>query len=243
LSHPLDNPIWHALTGPQREFGRVGARSARYHPQVSPLAAVAEESDAAFAELASLNTPGEVIALISERPLPERDWQALAQIQLGQWLHSGEIAPASEDGISVLGPADAATMFALARLTDPGPFETETWRLGTYLGIRVDSALVAMAGERIRLPGFAEVSAVATRPGHEGKGYASRLVHALVARHQAAGEQSFLHVRTGSPSEPAATRVYEKLGYRLRHRAAFRIGRRREVRFSAAYANPSASRL
>jgi len=227
MSHPLDNPAWHALIGPQRQSGHVGRLSGRYHPSLSPIAAVAEESDAALSELASLVTPGQVIAVICERPLSEQDWQSLAVIQLTQWLHEGDLAPASDPEIRVLGAADGPAMVELARLTDPGPFESETWRFGTYLGIRDGDVLVAMAGERMRLPGFAEVSAVATRPGYEGRGYAYRLVHALVARQAAAGERSFLHVRTGSPSERAATRVYSKLGYRLRHRAAFRIAQRR----------------
>jgi len=83
-----------------------------------------------------------------------------------------------------------------------------------------------MAGERMRLPGYIEVSAVATRPGYEGKGHASRLVRALLARERATGEQAFLHVRFGSPSERAATRVYEKLGFVLRRRLALRAARR-----------------
>lgn len=227
MSHPLDNPAWHALIGPQRQFGRVGELAARYLPPISPIAAVMQESDAAFAELASLTAPGEIVAVITTRALPEQHWQTVAVVHLSQWLHTGTVATPSEERIEALCEADGPAMYALARLTDPGPFEKETWRLGAYLGVRAGGALVAMAGERMRLPGFAEVSAVATHPAHVGHRYASRLVHAVLARQANAGEQSFLHVRTGSPSEAAASRVYHNLGYRVRHRSTFHIGQRR----------------
>jgi ribosomal protein S18 acetylase RimI-like enzyme len=227
MAHPLDNAAWHALTGPQRAFARVGTLAARYRPEISPIAALAEESDAAFDELAALTRPGEVVAMASTRAYPEREWQALANVDLGQWIQDGRIEPESGDGIATLGAADKAEMLALARLADPGPFELETWQLGTYLGIRDGATLAAMAGERMRLPGYIEVSAVATRPGSEGRGYASRLVRALLIRQQAAGEQAFLHVRIGSPAERAATHVYQKLGFTLRWTGAFRIALRR----------------
>lgn len=228
MQHPLDNPAWHSLNGPQREFGRATGLAARYHSEISPIAAIADESDAAFRELAALTKSGETVAVICERAFPEQDWQMVGRVELNQWLHDGTPVDASLDhDIAMLGAADAAEMLALARLADPGPFELRTWQLGAYFGIRADDALVAMAGERMRLPGFAEVSAVATRPGYEGRGHATRLVKAVLAREIAAREQSFLHVRRGSPAERAASRVYEKLGFRVRCRAAFQAVRRR----------------
>jgi ribosomal protein S18 acetylase RimI-like enzyme len=226
MTHPLDNPAWHALVGPQRGFARIGALSVRYRPEISPIAAVIDESDAAFADLARLNAPGEIVAIACERAFPARDWQTLGRVELSQWIQEGEIPPGEAEDVLTLGATDQEEMFALARLADPGPFEKETWRLGTYLGIRTEGTLNAMAGERMRLPGFIEVSAVATRPGHEGHGYASRLVRALLLRQQAAGEQAFLHVRSGSPSERAATRVYEKFGFRRRLVTSFQAARR-----------------
>ena len=216
MTHPLDNAVWLALTGPQREFARLGERAGRYHPHISPIAAVADESDAAFEELARVVNAGEFIAIPCERELPARDWEPLLTVELGQWIHESPLDDVGSDGLLTLGAADQDEMLALARLADPGPFELETWRLGTYFGIRADGQLVAMAGERMRLPGFIEVSAVATRRGYEGRGYASLLVRALLGRQHAAGEIPFLHVRVGSPSERAATRVYEKLGFTLR---------------------------
>src|SRR4030095_11075315 len=97
-----------------------------------------------------------------------RQWQALANVPLSQWVQSGAIASEPADDIAMLGGAYQDDMFALARLADPGPFERETHLLGTYLGIRARGELAAMAGERMRLPGYAEGSAGAPPPRHEG---------------------------------------------------------------------------
>src|SRR5262249_13829056 len=106
MTHPLDNAVWHALTGPQRGFGQVGERSARYRPEISPIAAVADESDAAFADLAQMTSPGQIVALLCDREFPARDWQPLMRVELGQWIQEGPVADAPIDGILELGAPD-----------------------------------------------------------------------------------------------------------------------------------------
>jgi hypothetical protein len=78
-----------------------------------------------------------------------------------------------------LGEADVPEMVELATLTKPGPFATRTREMGTYLEIRKDGRLVAMAGERLKLPGYTEISAVCTHPEHLGHGYAGFLMTVL----------------------------------------------------------------
>ena len=76
--------------------------------------------------------------------------------------------------------ADTAEMVALAELTKPGPFGKRTRELGHYVGIRESNRLVAMAGEKMHLQGYTEVSAVCTHPEFQGRGYAGRLMSILV---------------------------------------------------------------
>jgi predicted GNAT family acetyltransferase len=45
--------------------------------------------------------------------------------------------------------------------------------LGTYLGIRDGSRLIAMAGERIRAPGYVELSGISTHPQARRRGHRS----------------------------------------------------------------------
>ena len=213
----LDNPAWHALAGEQREFGLVGARAARYRADVSPIAAVADDSSAALAELAGFAKQGEYVALFREGELPaesESMWRLAAVVSLSQWVCPAPPAPSPDAAEWLeLGEDHAAAMYRLAKETDPGPFERYTHRLGNYIGVVENGQLVAMAGERICMPGFREVSAVCTAPNYTGRGYARALVSELVRRQQRAGCTSFLHVRSGSPAEAQAKRAYRKVGF------------------------------
>lgn len=132
------------------------------------------------------------------------------------------LAPASGPAIDSipLGDADAPEMLALATRTNPGPFLARTHRLGGFVGIRVDGVLVAMAGERMQLPGHSEVSAVCTAPEHRGKGYARALLHGVAARIAARGELPFLH---SYPDNAGALALYRSLGFRIRAEVQFTI--------------------
>ena len=112
-------------------------------------------------------------------------------------------------------------MLALVERTRPGPFLPRTIELGTYLGVRDDGVLVAMAGERLHPPGWTEISAVCTDPAARGRGLATRLVRALVHGIRARGEQPFLHAAADNP----AIGLYESLGFRHRRGVTFAAAR------------------
>jgi len=122
-------------------------------------------------------------------------------------------AEISREDIRVLTEEDAPEMLALARLTEPGPFLARTHVMGTFCGIRIDGRLAAMAGERMRFPGYTEVSGVCTHPDFRGRGLARCLSAAVTARIEARGEQAFLHAWK---SNRAAISLYEGLGFELR---------------------------
>ena len=115
-----------------------------------------------------------------------------------------------DDEAVTLGPADVPDMLSLAERTKPGPFLPRTIELGTYLGIRRDGELVAMAGERLRPPGWTEVSAVCTDPAWRGHGFASRLTRAVAAGIIARGDTPFLHAIAANVT---AIRLYKDLGF------------------------------
>jgi len=130
----------------------------------------------------------------------------------------------AQDGFPAekLTPADVPEMVALAELTKPGPFGTRTRELGEYLGIRQSKRLVAMAGERLHLPGYTEVSAVCTHPEFQGRGYARELMSILMRKIIRRGETPILHVRQENVS---AIHLYQKLGFRTRRLIHFVIVR------------------
>jgi predicted GNAT family acetyltransferase len=109
----------------------------------------------------------------------------------------------------------AAEMLALANVTQPGPFSPRTIELGHYIGIRRQGMLVAMAGERMRLDGLTEISAVCVESAYRGHGLAGDLVRSLVSSIAARSEIAFLHVFS---SNREAIRLYRKLGFSLRRR-------------------------
>jgi predicted GNAT family acetyltransferase len=110
----------------------------------------------------------------------------------------------------VLGAADVAEMLDLTNRTRPGPFGPRTIEFGHYIGLRVEGALAAMAGERMRFERFVEISAVCVDHGLRGRGFAALLVTRLAQRLQKQGLTPFLHVFASNAS---AIALYEKLGF------------------------------
>ncbi len=219
--HLLDNPVWHALTGPQRHFGIGEGPARRYQPDISPIAALenplAAESWAALADIVKV---GETIGLFGARSesVPdgwETQWRdPFLQMICTQRSFRAPISGTTAPMMRELHLSDGAAMVTLAGLTEPGPMEKRTVTIGRYLGIFDGNAsLIAMAGERVRLDGFTEVSGVCTHPDHRGKGYANVLVASLARQIVERGETAFLHVKDGNSG---AASVYEKLGFSVR---------------------------
>src|SRR6266567_6198253 len=115
----------------------------------------------------------------------------------------------------VLGPDDVPAMMELTELTKPGPFSARTHELGTFFGIRLGNQLAAMAGERMKLDGYTEITAVCTHPSFRGRGYAQALLGAVSRMIMARGETPFLHVF--SDNAPAIA-LYHRMGLRIRCR-------------------------
>ncbi|HSX57026.1 MAG TPA: GNAT family N-acetyltransferase [Sphingomonas sp.] len=213
MKHPLDRPVWTALTGRQSGFATGDARALRYRPEINLLAAAADDTPEALAALAALVPPGGKIATVEGVHTPVPPGLAVAKQAMLVQMIAERPAPAEPIGHLDLGDADAPEMLALATLTEPGPFVEATHRLGGFIGVRVDGKLVAMAGERMRAPGLTEVSAVCTHPDWRGRGYAGKLMRVVMDRIVARGEAPFLH---SYATNAGAIALYEKLGFRVR---------------------------
>ncbi|MEV7415668.1 GNAT family N-acetyltransferase [Streptomyces sp. NPDC089919] len=220
-SHILDNPAWASLRGAHAGFAaptpQGGGRAARYRDDVSPFAALADPGDPrAWQDLHALAGPGQVVLLTGLLDPPD-GWEAVGSIPGVQLVDSALRAEPAPEAVR-LGPADVPEMLDLVARTQPGPFLPRTVELGGYLGIRHEGRLVAMAGERLRPPGWTEISAVCTDPGHRGRGLATRLVRAVAAGIRERGEVPFLHTGAGNTG---AIRLYESIGFTLRRRPLF----------------------
>ncbi|HEX4288065.1 MAG TPA: GNAT family N-acetyltransferase [Trebonia sp.] len=224
MTHPLDNPVLGSLTGPHRRLALVQGGAARYPADVSPFCALPGEPGAAdWADAGRLVAPGEMVLFPALGAAPPPDWEVLGSGEGVQLVADG--LDAGPDGEAVtLGPADVPDILALVERTKPGPFLPRTIELGAYLGIRRDGELVAMAGERMRPPGWTEISAVCTDPAWRGHGFASRLTRAVAAGIVARGDTPFLHAIAANVT---AIRLYKELGFT--HRRDIQFPRLRRI--------------
>ncbi len=216
----LDNPIFNALTGPHASLAQKAGLAMRYLPDVAPFAALRDSSLEAFADLRTLLGPKDGVAFVTTEPHAIPDgWQVLRDRPIEQMVCADAPAPISVQPL-VLGDADLPDLLALTAATEPGPFAAQTIRMGKYIGLRnADGRLMAMAGQRLSLADFTEISAVCTDPEFRGKGYARDLVVTLMREVFAAGKVPFLHVK----NENGAKVVYEKIGFRVRREIQFTV--------------------
>ena len=220
MTHPLDNPVRSSLLGGHASFAEGHGRALRYPPDVVPFAALpAGPGPADWADLAALAGSGGTLALAGERATPPDGWQPLWSGEGVQLVDAGVVGAERGAEVIELGTADVPEMLELTARTQPGPFLPGTAELGRYVGIRRAGALVAMAGERLKPPGWTEISAVCTDDAWRGHGFASQLIRVLVASIRARGDTSFLHAVA---TNTGAIRLYEAMGFELRQTTVFR---------------------
>lgn len=219
-AHPLDNPARASLLGPHAHFAVRRGEVLRYPADVTVFVALPDEPDEqTWRDVAALLGPGAVVPVAGMQGSPPAHWETVMDGAGVQLVDDGVAAAPDSEAVR-LGPDDVPEMLALVEQAQPGPFLPRTVDLGTYLGIRREGRLVAMAGERLHPPGYTEISAVCTAESHRGQGLATRLVLAVAHGIRARGETPFLHAAAGNTN---AIRLYKSLGFR----------QRREVRFLA----------
>lgn len=172
--HPLDDVIWQALTTRQAHFAEGAGRARKFVYEVSPLAAFQEEGPDGYASLAELLTSPGTAGLFLDHPYePLPGWSYVAGAPLLQMVcENGAVTvplPGSPPTIEELGDKDSPEMIELTNLTKPGPFGTRTHELGTYVGIRREGKLIAMAGERLKIPGHTGLAPCAPVPSTQVK--------------------------------------------------------------------------
>ena len=229
--HSLDNPIWKALTTAQAHLAQSAGDARKFPPEITPLAGFPEPSAESYASLSKLLGKQPAVGLFFDSPpVVPSGWTILEGGPLLQMIHedaangSGPASPIP--GFVELNAADVPEIVALAELTKPGPFSTRTYELGGFVGIRREGRLAAMAGERLRAPGYVEVSAVCTHPDFLGRGFAAFLMQTVMERIRNRGETPFLHVRSDNAR---AIALYERLGFHARVQLHYAVLRKPEA--------------
>lgn len=211
----LDNPFWSSLATHHASIAEGGPLARRYPADFSSIAGLPALESANVDALEALVGVGEDMSTAGPFvPKLRKNWQVLHESRLTQMIRVDR-TPLSEEevDVSILGATDVPDMLALVQLAKPGPFRVRTIELGTYIGVRDAGRLVAMAGERMRIGEFREISALCTHPDARRRGYGRALASRIVNRMLRAAETPFLHVE--STNQPAID-LYLALGFSRR---------------------------
>jgi ribosomal protein S18 acetylase RimI-like enzyme len=218
FNHPLDNPVWHALRGPHSRFAVQHGLALHYQRDVAAFSAFDRSSAQAYSDLAHDLPAGAEARLVRREvdPLPA-GWVEVNHVPLLQMLATQADVDVIEGPAFIsLGAAHAGAAAALVHLTRPGPFGARTLEMGRYIGVFESGEcgqLLALAGERMHLPGYIELSAICTHPHARGRRLAEYLMRHLMHAALARGERPFLHVL---PDNHAAIALYRRLGFEVR---------------------------
>lgn len=227
----LDNPAWWALCDTQHHLSVGNDLVKAYQHHILPFAAFSGLPNA-IKLLEQWLPPEKPFFMIGDLPELPENWSVEEELPCLQMLwtpgrkadHPTRPGPETsspsqhEPKIVHLEPKHKMIMYDLVQKVQPGYYEPDSYQLGTYFGIWEADQLVAMAGERIRLPGMSEVSAVCTHPAYRNRGYAARLTLEVCHYNAKEWRLPFLHVLETNQN---AIRLYQQLGFQSRRIISF----------------------
>ena len=216
----LDNPVWNALISGNRNFAQGNQQVKYFDREVSPFVGFKTYSSDEFQMLHELIPDNEqrIFASSKEIVIPD-NWKISGVLRAVQMVcaHLTNL-PEMKLVPQPLGSGHIPQMLALARMTNPGPFDSRTIEFGHYHGFFDNHKLIAMAGQRLHIFNNMEISAVCTDPGYLGNGYAHHLLLYHLHRIKASSGIPFLHVRYDNER---AIKVYERVGFEARKEIIF----------------------
>ena len=214
VENVLDNPVYNALLTGDAARGH-GTKEVKYFDkEISPFAGFETGYQKGFEDLYKLLPPGRNIlyATRDEINIPE-GWKLIVHVPGLQFLHvAGEMPVQRGTMIETLEIKHLSEMLELTALTKPGPFDKRTIEFGNYCGVFENGRLAAMAGHRLHVFHFTEISAVCTHPGHLGKGYGQALLEHQINVIYKQGKTPFLHVKADNTR---AIGLYERTGFKV----------------------------
>jgi ribosomal protein S18 acetylase RimI-like enzyme len=217
--HKLDNPAWYSLAEKHQPFAIGSIRLKRYQKNIVSFFAYDQAEENALSELNGITDAGETFFIIGSLSALPSKYHIESRLSCVQMIcfKLTNLAPPTEV-IELLEPNDEQQMLALINMVQPGYFLPGTRFLGDYYGIRQNGQLVAVTGERMRMHGLTEISAVVTHPDFTGRQYAQQLVAHVSNKNIDADIIPFLHV---AESNERAIGIYQRLGFTRRRAIDF----------------------
>lgn len=215
--YKLDNPVWHSLSESHQAFAIDYGAIKFDHPDHCPFGGYekSEHISTAIDDYAMMADP---FFIVGEKPALSEKMHIEKELVCLQMLIHDRIGADLEEDSSFLTTQYNEALFELVDLVQPGYFKSKTRMLGDYFGIFKNDELVAVAGERMKMNDFVEVSAIVTRPGFTGKGFAKQLTAQTVNNIIDQGKIPYLHVLENNN---IAIGLYEKLGFSTRRKISF----------------------
>lgn len=218
----LDNPVWYALQTVHQPMSLGTTTVQRYPTDILRMIGCENPAKAQLSEIEPWIFPAEKIYLVGELASMPPGWKVAGIYICTQMLCTKVVEPAVKSGPEII-PLEGNNldeMLELIRIALPGFFFTNTPSLGDYYGIFNEGKLVAMAGERLKIKGYTEVSAVCTHPDYRGNGYAQALVAFVSQKVLDEGTIPFLHYLS---TNTRARSVYDMVGYTERRLMPFNL--------------------
>ncbi|MEO7978953.1 GNAT family N-acetyltransferase [Flavobacterium sp.] len=215
--YKLDNPVWNSLSETHQEFAVNFGGIKFYNPYYCPFGGFTklENTEEACDKYSSLT---ENFFIVGEKPkIPDFLEIAKELVCLQMIIHEKIQLPINGEIVKLTNNHNEA-LYDLVNLIQPGYFKNKTFLLGDYYGIFKNKQLIAVAGERMRMNEFTEVSAIITHPDYTGKGYAKQLITHIVNKIFDQQKKPFLHV---VESNINAIVLYKKLGFETRRKISF----------------------
>ena len=226
--NPLDNPVWHALNQGESHLNLGNSITGFFPAAISPFAGLPEWTEPMQKTLADQLPADRSFSVMVAQPVSFIDrWETRFSTTLHQMIVN-KLIPVSSGHFDcrTLNASHIDEMLSLTAITRPGPFLERTYEFGNYYGVFEAEKLVAMAGERLHLTDYSEISAVCTHPEYTGRGYAAYLVSLIASQIIEKGKTPFLHVK--QDNHPAIS-LYQRLGFVHRSDMYFAVFRHRQM--------------
>lgn len=211
----LDNPVWNSLNETHNNLSLEYDGIKFYDPEYCSFAALTQNKNTKelIQEIPNLTNS---FYVFGEKPLIRSGLEFGSNLRCNQMLLENPIdIETQEHIIELVTKQHRADLINLVKFVLPTLFKNKSSDMGMFYGIYNKDKLVAVAGERMKMNEFTEISSVVTHPEHTGKGYAKQLLKHFTDQIFNENKTPYLHVL-----EPniGAIKLYEKLGFRTRRK-------------------------
>jgi len=213
----LDNPVWYSLSETHKDISINYHKVKFYDPVYCPFGGFIENNNVA-SQIDEYSKLINHFFVVGEKPLFSGKILLKNELICLQMILEKRIEINIGEKIIELDDTLAEALSSLVNEVQPGYFKKKTNLMGNYFGVIKEGKLVAVTGERMKMKGFTEVSAVVTHPFYTGKGFAKQLVAHTANKIFDENKTPYLHV---AETNFDAIRLYEKLGFKTRRKMSF----------------------